>query len=339
MPAYTSREVVLNAYPTGMPDPTIFSIEEKQVPAPADGEVVVRNHYFSVDPYMRGRMTGRTTYVAPFNIGQALNGGAVGVVVESRSPAYQPGDAVLSMYGWREMFTAPADHLQPVDSALQPLSLALGALGMTGMTAWIGLDLCSPQPGETVFISAAAGAVGSVAGQLARLKGCIVIGSAGTDEKVGYLLDELGFDAAFNYKNGPVAEQLAAAAPDGIDIYFDNVGGDHLEAAIGAMRVHGRIAACGSISLYNSTEPAAGPANMWMFVTRRLKLQGFLVSDHFHRTSDFLAEVGEQYLQGRLKVTETVVEGIDRAAEAFIGLFTGDNIGKMVVDVRPQTGD
>ncbi len=330
-----SREIRLIAYPTGVPDASCFELAQSEICALEHGEVLVSNQFISVDPYMRGRMSGKTSYVAPFELGQTLTGGAVGIVIESRSEKLQPGNAVLSFYGWREMFVAKDTDLQVVDSTLEPLSLALGALGMPGMTAWIGLQLAEAASGDVVFISGAAGAVGSMAGQLAKLKGCTVIGSAGTDSKVQYLTKELGFDAAFNYKSGPVAKQLAAAAPGGIDVYFDNVGGDHLEAAINSMRVHGRIAACGAISRYNSTESTPGPENMSLFISRRIRMQGFLVSDHLHRTAEFLAQVGEQVRHGDIKVAETVVLGIERAPDAFIGLFDGDNLGKMVVDVRP----
>jgi NADPH-dependent curcumin reductase CurA len=226
---------------------------------------------------------------------------------------------------------ADAKEVRAIDRPLQPLSLYLGALGMTGFTAWVGLGLAEVKAGEHVFVSGAAGAVGSVAGQLAKLRGCRVVGSAGSAGKVGIVLDEFGFDAAFNYKDGGVGDQLRAAAPEGIDVYFDNVGGDHLEAALGAMRVNGRIVACGAIARYNDTEPTPGPRNCFLIVTKRLTIRGFIVSDWSRRLPEFLNEVTPYVANGQLRSRETVVEGLARAPEAFMGLFRGENLGKMLV--------
>ena len=257
----------------------------------------------------------------------------MGEVVESRASEFREGDAVTSSRGWREHFIATPKQLHSVNRGIQPLSVYLGALGMTGMTAWAGLDLVDVKAGDVIFISGAAGAVGSVAGQLAKLRECRVIGSAGSAEKVRFLREECGFDAAFNYKTGPVLEQLNREAPDGIDVYFDNVGGETLEAALTALRVHGRIIACGGISGYNAAVPTPGPSNLFNITTKRLTMRGLIVSDWLDRQADFEQEAGSYFKAGKLKNRETVVKGIEHAVEAFLGLFQGRNIGKMVVQL------
>jgi len=298
-----------------------------------DQEVLVRNLFMSVDPYMRGRMKEGKSYVPPFELGKPLSGGAVGDVIESRAREFKPGDVVTSNFGWREYFVASPKDLHPVSREIQPLSIYLGALGMTGMTAWAGLNLVEVKAGDVIFISGAAGAVGNVAGQLAKLRGCRVIGSAGSAEKVRFLREECGFDGAFDYNAGPLLEQLNREAPEGIDVYFDNVGGETLEAALSALRLHGRIIACGGISGYNAETPRPGPSNLSNIITKRLTMKGLIVSDWLGRQSEFEAEVGAYIRAGQLKNKETVVKGIDQAAEAFIGLFHGRNIGKMVVEL------
>jgi NADPH-dependent curcumin reductase CurA len=259
----------------------------------------------------------------------------VGEVIESRSSEFKAGDVVTSKYGWREAFIAAPAELHAVNKDVQPHSVYLGTLGMTGMTAWAGLTMVEVKAGDVIYISGAAGAVGNMAGQLAKLRGCRVIGSAGSEEKVKQLLDECGFDAAFNYKSGPVLEQLNRAAPDGIDVYFDNVGGESLEAALSALRVHGRIIACGGISNYNDAKPKPGPSNLFNMTTKRLTMKGLIVGDWLHSQSEFENEVGAQFQAGKLKSLETVVGGIDQAVGAFIGLFGGKNVGKMVVKLSP----
>ena len=331
MPAMTSREIRLASRPTGVPTASNFTLAETTLPPLEDQQVLVRNRFMSVDPYMRGRMNDRESYVPPFGIGKVLEGGALGEVLESRSSEFKTGDAVTSRYGWREAFIAAPNELHTVNKAVQPLSVYLGTLGMTGMTAWAGLTMVGVKAGEVIYISGAAGAVGNVAGQLAKLRGCRVIGSAGSGEKVQHLLEKCGFDAAFNYKTGPVLEQLNRAAPDGIDIYFDNVGGESLEAALSALRVHGRIIACGGISGYNDEKPKPGLSNLFNITTKRLTMKGLIVGDWLYRQGEFENEAGAHYQAGRLKILETVVEGLDQAVEAFIGLFDGKNIGKMVV--------
>ena len=329
----TSHEIRLAERPKGWPSPDTFEHATVELPSLNDGDVLVRNRFMSVDPYMRGRMNDVKSYVPPFQLGKALEGGAIGEVVESRSPTLKQGDFVQSMRGWRDAFVAPAGELRQVDPAVQPLSLYLGVLGMPGLTAWLGLKLVDAKAGDRLFVSGAAGAVGSIAGQLAKTRGCVVVGSAGSDDKVRLLLDDLGFDRAFNYKTGNVREQLMAAAPDGIDVYFDNVGGDHLEAAIACMRDHGRIAACGAISRYNDTSATPGPRNMALFVTRRLTMRGFIVTDHAREMKTFAAEVAPLVTSGRLRARETVVDGLEQAPEAFLSMLRGGNVGKMIVRI------
>ena len=331
MSKIASREIRLASRPNGMPTADNFTLAQTELEPLRDQEVLVRNLFLSVDPYMRGRMKDRKSYVPPFELGKALEGGAVGEVFESHAREFKPGDVVTSNFGWREFFVASPKELHPVSREVQPLSVYLGALGMTGMTAWAGLNLVEVKAGDVIYISGAAGAVGSVAGQLAKLRGCRVIGSAGSAEKVEFLRKECGFDVAFNYKVGPVLKQLNLEAPDGIDVYFDNVGGETLEAALSALRVHGRIIACGGISGYNEEKPQPGPSNLFNITTKRLTMKGLIVRDFLDRQGEFEKEVGGYFRAGKVKNKETVVEGIDQAVGAFIGLFEGKNVGKMVV--------
>jgi hypothetical protein len=333
MSKLTSRQICLASRPSGIPTAANFALVWTESEPLKDQEVLVRNLFMSVDPYMRGRMNEGKSYVPPFELGKPLEGGAVGDVIESRAREFKPGDVVTSNFGWREYFVAMPKQLHPVSREIQPLSVYLGTLGMTGMTAWAGLNLVEIKAGDVIFISGAAGAVGNVAGQLAKLRGCRVIGSAGSAEKLRFLREECGFDAAFNYKTGPVLEQLNLAAPDGIDVYFDNVGGETLEAALSALRVHGRIVACGGISGYNEGKPRPGPSNLFNMITKRLTMKGLIVSDSLDRRAEFEREVGGYFKAGKLKHKETVVQGIDNAVGAFIGLFQGRNIGKMVVEL------
>lgn len=330
----TGREVHLIARPRGEPVLGDFALVEREVPRPDQGQVLVRNRFLSVDPYMRGRMNDVKSYAPPYALGQAMDGGALGAVVVSNAPQFAPGDLVLHMHGWREYAVGDAARFRKVGTpAGVPPSAYLGILGMPGLTAYVGLlDIAAMRPGETVFISGAAGAVGSTAGQIARLRGAArVIGSAGSQEKVAYLTQELGFSTAFNYKTGAVRGLLREAAPEGIDVYFDNVGGDHLEAAIGALRPFGRVALCGAVSQYNATEPPPGPRNLALAIGKRLTVRGFLVSDHGDRMPAFADEVGGWVGAGKLRYRETVVEGIENAPAAFIGMLRGENTGKMVV--------
>ncbi|MHA6799317.1 NADP-dependent oxidoreductase [Bounagaea algeriensis] len=331
----TGVEIRLASRPRGWPTSENFDVTEVTVGEPAAGQVLVRNLVMSVDPYMRGRMNEGRSYVAPFEVGAPLDGGAVGQVVSSASEELEAGDVVLHDRGWRDYAVLDAGRVKKVDPDRAPLNAYLYVLGMPGMTAYVGLsEIAQQQPGDVVFISGAAGAVGSLAGQLAKLSGASrVIGSAGSAEKVRFLTEEVGFDAAFNYKDGPVRDQLKQAAPEGIDVYFDNVGGEHLEAAIGAMNDFGRIACCGMISQYNAAEPEPGPRNMFMMVSKRLRMRGFIVGDHPELTEQFARDVGGWLSEGKIHYQETVVEGLRNAPEAFLDMMRGQNTGKMLVKI------
>jgi NADPH-dependent curcumin reductase CurA len=333
-----SKEIRLKARPEGMPKASDFELASKPVAQPGDGEVLVRNIWMSVDPYMRGRMMDRESYVPPFQIGEALQGGALGQVIESKSPKLAKGDFVQSMAGWREYETAKAETFQKIDPALGPLEAYLGALGMPGMTAYAGLiKIGELKDGDTVFVSAASGAVGQVVCQLAKARGCYVVGSAGSDDKCRWLEKEAGIDKAINYKTcGDLNKAVGAAFPKGIDVYFDNVGGGHLEAAINHMKPFGRLALCGMIEQYNDTTPRPGPSNLIMAVGKSLKLQGFIVSNHLDILPAFYQEMGKLIKAGKMKWQETVEEGIENAPKAFLSLFTGANTGKMLVKVGPD---
>ncbi|MFE9932382.1 NADP-dependent oxidoreductase [Streptomyces sp. NPDC005533] len=329
-----SREWHLVRRPQGWPVAEDFALREAPVSAePAAGRILVRNLHMSVDPYMRGRMNDVKSYVPPFQLDEPMQGGAVGEVVASAAEGFAVGDHVLHHLGWREYAELDAKFATKVDASLAPLSAYLGVLGMPGLTAYAGLfEVASFKEGDAVFVSGAAGAVGSLVGQFAKIKGASrVVGSAGSDDKVKLLTEKYAFDAAFNYKNGPVAEQLPAAAPEGIDVYFDNVGGDHLEAAISSMKVHGRATLCGAIAGYNDTEAAPGPRNLMQVIGKRLRLQGILVGDHAGLQQQFVQDVAGWLRSGELRYDETVVEGVENAASAFLGMLRGENTGKMIV--------
>jgi NADPH-dependent curcumin reductase CurA len=331
-----SREIRLAARPRGAPTPADFELAEVEVPDPGDGELVIRNTYLSVDPYMRGRMNDVKSYVPPFALGEPMTGGALGQVIASRNERFPEGSWVVHDLGWREVALSEGRGARIVDPDRAPLSTTLGVLGMPGLTAYVGVvDIGEVRDGDTVFVSGAAGAVGSIAAQLAKLRGARVVGSAGSPEKVAWLR-ELGVDGVFDYRATSTREALREHAPDGIDVYFDNVGGETLDAAIGAMRLHGRIVACGSISRYNATEALPGPRNMFLVVTKRLRMQGYIVFDHYDRFPPFLAEVAPAVADGSIRYRETIVDGIERAPEAFIGLLEGANVGKMLVRVGPE---
>lgn len=330
-----SREIRLAARPKGEPRPEDFAMAQVELKQPSAGEVLVHNLYFSVDPYMRGRMNDAKSYVPAFTVGKAMEGTAVGLVVASAEPSLAVGTLVLSMNGWREAFVAPARYLQVLDSTLAPPSTFLGILGVTGLTAWVGLwKIGALKPGETVFVSGGAGAVGSAVCQLARLRGCKVIASAGSEAKIKMLREELGADYAFNYKDGEPLEHLKQAAPGGIDLYFDNTGGPQLEAALTVLKERGRVAMCGAIAGYNT--PVPGPRNMVNIIGKRLRLEGFIISDHMSSLPEVFAEVGPALKSGAVKSYETVVEGIENAPEAFMSLLrSGDShTGKMVIHLR-----
>jgi len=328
-----TRQIQLASRPQGWPSHDDFDLVSVELPDPGPGEVLVRNTVMSVDPYMRGRMNDVKSYVPPFQIGEPLDGGAVGEVVASGDDTLRVGDTVMHGLGWREHALLPAAQVRKVDASAVPASAYLGVLGMPGLTAYTGLTrIAGLKEGDSVFVSGAAGAVGSVVGQLARNLGASrVVGSAGSPEKVAYLTEELGFDSAFDYHDGPVVKQLAEHAPDGVDVYFDNVGGEHLEGAIAHMNDFGRIAMCGAISQYNADTAAPGPRNIWLAVTRRLTLRGFIVTDHNDLAREYLPRAAGWVADGSLKFRETYVDGLDRAVDAFLGLHKGENIGKMLV--------
>lgn len=334
-----NREIRLKKRPLGMPHPGDFELVETAIPAPQPGEVLVRNVYMSVDPYMRGRMIDRDSYMPRFQLNQPLSGGAVGqVAAVNGNSDFKVGDYVANFSGWREWFTSPGGDLQKVDPDLAPLSTYLGTFGMPGLTAYAGLlKVGALQEGERVFVSAAAGAVGSVVCQIAKIKGCYVVGSAGSDEKCAWLVKEAGVDKALNYKTcGPLEAAVRTAFPEGIDVYFENVGGAHLDAALANMRVHGRIPVCGMIEQYNATKPPPGPANFTQVLLLRLTIRGFSMPDFASLMPEFLRDMSGWAKAGKLKWKETIVDGIENAPKAFIGLFAGENMGKMLVRLGPE---
>jgi NADPH-dependent curcumin reductase CurA len=332
MTVNVSREIRLKRRPVGLPSAADFELASVPIPALGAGEVLVRNLYMSVDPYMRGRMLDQPSYVQPFQVGQPLDGGCVGEVVQSNNGTWQVGEHVLGRQGWREYYVSDGTGLTRIDTNLAPPQAYLGALGMPGLTAYVGLlDIGHPQAGDTVFVSAAAGAVGSVVCQIAKITGCRVVGSAGSAAKVHWLQEVAGVDAAFNYKEvDSLSAELAKHCPNGIDVYFENVGGAHLDAALEHMNPRGRIVLCGMISQYNASAPS-GPSNLRLAVRKRLTLQGFIVSDHLDRQAQFYADMGAWMATGKMHWQETIVDGIENAPRAFIGLFSGDNTGKMLV--------
>jgi hypothetical protein len=329
---HPSREVRLKSRPIGTPTPENFEVATTTLADPGPGEALVRNLWMSVDPYMRGRMYDRESYVPPFQIGEALQGGAIGEVVASNDPALKPGDLVESMFGWREAYVAPAAALQKLPASSAPPQAFLGVLGMPGLTAYAGLlAIGEPKPGETVFVSGGAGAVGSVVAQIAKVKGCKVVATAGSDDKVAWLKSR-GVDHAINYKTcGNLLDAVRVAAPGGIDVYFDNVGGEHLEVALEVARPFARFAECGMIAQYNDTAPRPGPRNLIYVVGKSLKIQGFIVTTYWPMRPQFLADMTQWIGEKKIAWEETVEHGIENAPKAFMNLFSGANTGKMLV--------
>lgn len=330
-----NRQFVLRSRPVGLPKESDFSLIETPLPELKDGEVLVRALYLSVDPYMRGRISGVKTYAAPVEIGQVMVGGGIARVVESKNPGFAPGDVVDIYMGWQEYAISNGRGLRKLDPSI-PVSTGLGVLGMTGLTAYFGLlDVCDPRPGETIVVSGAAGAVGSMVGQIAKIKGCRTVGIAGGDDKVAWILNECGYDTAFNYKTTEnYAAKLKELCPDGIDVYFDNVGGAITDAVFGQLNVGARISICGQISQYNNTKVEMGPRRLEALIIARAKVQGFLVSDYAPRFGPALAEMAGWLRAGKLKYREDIVEGFENLPKAFIGLFQGENIGKRLVKVN-----
>jgi NADPH-dependent curcumin reductase CurA len=322
--------------PTGLPTLADFESAETEIPRPREGEVLRRTLYLSVDPYMRGRMSAAKSYAKPMQPGDVMVGSTVSQVVESNDARFAPGDFVLGYDGWQTYAVGTAAGLRKLDPAQAPLSYALGVLGMPGLTAYVGLlDIGRPKAGETVVVSAAAGAVGSIAGQIARIKGCRAVGTAGSDEKCAFVVDELGFDACLNYKKEEPAAAFARTCPSGIDVYVENVGGAVLEAVLRHLNVHARVALIGLISQYNETQVPPGP-NLLPLLTNRVLLQGMIVTDHEQRLPEFLRDVSTWLREGKLRYREDVVSGLENAPRAFLGLFRGENVGKRIVRLAPD---
>jgi NADPH-dependent curcumin reductase CurA len=330
----TNLQVLLASRPTGWVSESNFRIAETPIPAVGDGQVLVKSHYLSLDPYMRGRMNDSRSYAAKVEIGQVMGGEAVGEVVQSKNPQFKPGDTVLNRAGWQQYGLSDGSDLRKVDPKAVPISTYLGVVGMPGVTAWIGLnDIGQPKPGETVVVSAASGAVGSVVGQLAKVRGCRVVGVAGGREKCDFVTQELGFDACIDHRAGDLVKALAAASPKGIDIYFENVGGSLLDAVLALCNPFARIPLCGMISQYNAGDDRYGVKNLVAAVGMRIKLQGFIVSDHLNRWPEALKELSDGVRGGKIKYRETVTQGLENAPRAFIGLLKGENFGKQIVKV------
>jgi hypothetical protein len=333
-----NRQITLSARPSGFPRESDFNLVTAPVPTPGSGEMLVRTIYLSLDPYMRGRMNDRQSYAASVRLGEVMVGGVVGKVVASKHPDFPEGAIVEGPLGWQEFALSSGHGIRLVDPKIAPISTALGVLGMPGMSAYFGLlDICHPKAGETVLVSGAAGAVGSLAGQIAKIKGCMVVGTAGSEEKVDHLVRDLGFDAAFNYKTiDNYVGKLREVCPKGIDVYFDNVGGPLTDAVFLTMNVGARISVCGQISQYNLERPEMGPRLLWKLIEKRAKVEGFLFFDFAPRFSEALSDLSAWLHQGKIQYRETIVEGIENAPRAFIGMLQGQNTGKQLVKVSDE---
>lgn len=330
-----NRQIRVAAYPRGVPAESDFRLVETHIPQPAEDQILVKTLYVSVDPYMRGLLRPVKSYINPVHIGDVMPGGSVGVILESRYPGLNPGTIVLSNGGWQEYALAEGHEVHTVDPTLAPISTALGVLGMPGLTAYFGmLDIGALKEGDSVFVSGAAGAVGSIAGQIAKIKGCRVVGSAGSRAKVNYLLNDLHFDAAFNYHEvSNYSEEIGQLCPDGIDVYFDNVGGPVTDAAFLHINDHARVVVCGQIEQYNDTTVPHGPRLLWHLIVKRARAEGFLVFQFADRYSEGIRQLAQWLHEDKLTYKETITEGIENTPKAFIGLFHGDNIGKQLVHV------
>jgi len=336
----TNREFLLVSRPKGMPTDDNFKLQTNQVPKVNDGEVLVQTIYLSVDPYMRGRMNGVKTYTSPFELNQVLTGGVVGRIIESNHDKFKVGDIVEGRLNWADYSVTSGKGLRKVDPNLAPISTALGVVGMPGLTAYFGLlDIGKPKAGETVVVSGAAGAVGTVVGQIAKIHGCRVVGIAGSDEKNTYLEKELGFDATINYKTENVKASLKEKCPDGIDIYFDNVGGEISDAVMSLLNFQARIAVCGIISEYNNTEPSFGPRIQRYLLNRSALMKAYIVGDYYERFDEGYKQLGKWVKEGKLTYRENIVNGLENAPKAFTGLFRGENIGKQLVRVRNENDE
>jgi len=328
-----NKEIRFASRPTGMPTLENFNIVDADTPQPNDGKVLVRALYISVDPYLRGRMREGRSYVPPFEVGQVIESGAIGEVVESRSPKFQSGDIVTGMFGWRLYNVAKAEGLMKVPPGV-PVTTALGVLGMPGLTAYFGLlDIGQPKTGETVVVSGAAGAVGMTVCQIAKIKGCRAVGIAGSEDKNQYLRDELGVDAAVNYKNPGMQQALKEACPNGVDVYFDNVGGEISDAVLPLLKHGARIIICGQISLYNLDKLDVGPRPQPYLLVNSALMKGFIITEYAARFSEGVSQLAQWLAAGKLKYAESVMEGFENTPQAFIGLFSGENLGKQIVKI------
>ncbi|MFC4024085.1 NADP-dependent oxidoreductase [Oceanobacillus longus] len=334
----SNREFLLVSRPHGIPTDENFKLEINSRPVINDGEVLVETNYLSVDPYMRGRMSGVKTYTAPYELNKVLTGGVVGKIIESKNESFQVDDIVEGHLNWADYSVSNGKTLRKVDPDLAPISSALGVVGMTGLTAYFGLlDIGKPKEGETVVVSGAAGAVGTIVGQIAKIYGCRVVGIAGSNEKNKYLEDELGFEATINYKTENVKEALKEKCPDGVDIYFDNVGGDISDAVMSLLNFHARIAVCGIISEYNNIKPSTGPRIQRYLLNRSALMKAYIVRDYHERFDEGYEQLGEWVKEGKLTYRENIINGLENAPQAFLGLFHGKNIGKQLVCVRSES--
>ena len=337
MPNNVNRQINLVSRPVNYPMESDFSLVESPLPQPGEGEVLIQALWLSLDPYMRGRMRDERSYATPVELGQVMVGGVAGRIIQSRTPAFREGEIVEGSLGWQEYAVSDGRNLRRVDLGLGPLSTALGILGMPGMTAYFGfLNIGQPRTGDTVVVSAASGAVGQVVGQISKIMGCRTVGLAGTSEKIDYIVNELGFDAGINYKTENVVSALAAACPLGIDVYFDNVGGVITDAVIEQLNVGGRISICGSISQSNLEEPEPGPRNLGLLVRKQARAEGFLVGQFNNHFEEGRQRIAGWMKEGRIKYREDVVEGLENAPRAFIGMMKGENFGKLLIKVSPE---
>lgn len=335
MPPKQAQRIVLASRPIGLPTHKNFRTETHDLPTLQDGEVLVASQYISVDPYMRGRMNDTKSYVPPYQINAVIDGATIAKVMESKTDGLQPGDLVTGQIGWQTHAVLPANQLRKIDPDIAPVTTALSLLGATGLTAYFGLiDICQPQPGETIVVSGGAGAVGTVVGQIGKILGCKVAGIAGSDEKCAYLTQKLGFDAAINYKTTEnIGHALKETCPNGVDVYFDNVGGSITDAVLQNINNHARISVCGQISLYNLDRPDVGPRIESAILIYRAMMKGFIITDYAKRFPEGLSQLAVWYREGKLRYEETIVEGFDHTVDAFLGLFHGANLGKQLVRV------
>ena len=337
MTTTVNRQITLASRPVGYPTESDFKLVESPVPQREEGQVLVQALWLSLDPYMRGRMREARSYAVPVQIGGVIVGGVIGRVIESRTPAFEVGEIVEGALGWQEYAITDGRNLRRIDTALGPLSSQLGVLGMPGMTAYFGfLDVGEPNPGDTVVVSAASGAVGQVVGQISKIMGCRTVGLAGSQEKISFIVNELGFDAGINYKTGILSDMLADACPLGIDVYFDNVGGPITDAVIEQINTGARISVCGQISQYNLEEPEPGPRNMGALVVNQAKMEGFLVGKFANRFEEARHRIADWIKQGKIRYKEDVVEGIENAPRAFMGMLRGENFGKLLIKVADE---